>query len=132
MGGDLVDQVASATWERTLARSPYLQVQRGLPVTRLPAGSPAEVAEDAAFARTQLKLLAAADMASLDPPRAVTVGVLRALLEEQAREEDYWFSFPVTPYATFGLSAYTGQIFAPFKFAGREDVDRYLQLVRDF
>ena len=120
-------------WERMLDRSPYLQLQKGIAVTRIPTETPAEIAADAAFARDQLTRLAGLEQADLDNQRAVTAGVLRSLLAEQVRaEEDHWFSFPVAPYSSMHLSLYVDQLLAPFTFANRDDVDRYLQLVRDY
>ena len=128
-----LDQVHSTVWERLLDRSPYLRVQKGVAVTRIPAGTPTEIAEDAAFAAHQLTALAGISETELDNQRAVTAGVLRSLLEEQVRaEHDHWFSFPVAPYSTAQLSLYVDQLLVPYSFSDRDDVERYLQLLRDY
>ena len=120
-------------WQHRLNNNVYLQMRNGVQVTRLPKNDLAEVEADAAFARGLLDELDAIAASELSEEDFRTLGFLRFDLGNVADGvELWWTTFPVTPYQTFWIGLYLQQLFAPFRFDGAEDVDRYLGLMRDY
>ena len=127
--GTLADRI----WSYRLENEVYLQLRRGLPVTRLPADSFADRERHAALARDALGRLDVIDGDSLCEEERSTAGYLRWLLETWANSARFfWLGFSVTPYNSFHLGSYLQSVFVPFSFEKAEDTERYLSLVADY
>ena len=125
---DPSDLLADELWAHLRRTQPQFALQAGEPVTRLPRGTHQEASEAAALGR---RLLAGLDR--LSDADTSTAAVVRELAGQLAGgDEDYWWSFPVAPYQTYGWAMLGQQVFRPFTFATGDDVRRYLSLVNDF
>lgn len=130
---DLVTSVAGALWEYFLEREPYLRLRVGRPIEHLKLEGLEEAEEDAKFGREQLDLIAKVDAGSLPDDERVTHAFLKSFLTDLVDAPvRWWWSFPVTPYATYPLGAVAPQIFRSFNFDGASDVDRYLSVLKDY
>lgn len=124
-----VRELADEVWAYRLDREPFLRLRGGLPIIQLPANSLADRERDADFAGSVLTRLSQAD----DNEDAATAGLLRWLLTSWVDDLSlHWLGFNVTPYASYGLSFYLQQVFAPFRFESAEDSARYMSLLADF
>ncbi|MGE0455937.1 MAG: DUF885 family protein [Vicinamibacteria bacterium] len=97
----LVREAGDAYYERLKRDSPQLRLSLGLPIESLPDLSLAKEEQDAAEARAWLARLAAAKADELAHEDALSLDVLRFLLEAEADAPRFhWLRFPVTPYAS--------------------------------
>src|SRR5882757_4740214 len=125
--------IAERLWEYRLSRDPYLQMRRGVPVTRIPRDDLNEAARDADFAQGALTELRSLDTSALSHGDALTSRFLLDALAQQTRAPEFWWSqFPVTPYAASVLAVYLQTIFQTFKISTSADADRYLGLLGDY
>ncbi|MBP0452278.1 DUF885 domain-containing protein [Kitasatospora sp. RG8] len=128
--GEEVGHLADRYWEFLLERDPLLRVRQDLPVETLPGVSPAEAEERARFAEGVLGRVRALDGAELSGVDADTAAFLAGVAEQELRDHRcYWLTPAATPYRLFPLSQYADAVLRPFRFAERQDVERYLSLL---
>ena len=115
-------------WNFLERRSLGLRLRLGLPIDELGDISEKRAKEDAAFAASLQKSLAAVRENDLDHEERLSLAILRSeLMELTEAPRFYWLTFPVTPYAsplrTVHLP-FTGHV-----FRGRADLDHYTGLL---
>jgi uncharacterized protein (DUF885 family) len=129
--GDSLARIEADAMQHRLDREPLLRLRRGLPVEALQDLSEEGFRKEVAFERTLLERLARLDAGSLSHEDELNLEVLRWGLEQDLRMADHLdLQFLVTPYA-FPLPG-TNDVFARHTFAGREDLERYLRLLRQY
>jgi uncharacterized protein (DUF885 family) len=127
----LLERLADEVWQRRVENSPALQMLDGLPVERLPDISHARAAEEIELARGVLDRLAAVDYAELTHNEVLTAEVIKWELEMQIEGQRWWWHFSVlTPYAS--PLREVNQIYTGYAFDSTEDLDRYLDLMRQY
>jgi len=127
--GSIVEEV----WTRCLKRDPYVQMKVGEAITHIPASTRERAREDAAFARQIQSKLKEINPKALVHDDWLTLGFLRHQMETLSQSEAMWLTdFPVTPYTGFWMIHYAEEIFAPFRFETKDDIERYLKLVEDY
>ena len=129
--GDSLARIVADSWQHQLETEPALRLRRGLPVDTLADLTEGEARRDTTFKRSLLERLARVETATLSHEDSLTLEVLRWGLEQDVRLADHLdLQFLVTPHA-FPLPATNG-IFERHTFAGREDLDHYLRLLRQY
>lgn len=124
-------QVVADLWQYRLDHEPAVRLQKGLPVQSLPEISEEGQRRETAFYRALLGRLARIDPAALSHEDWLTQAVLRWELEQAVEAADHLAVTPqITPY-TFPLLL-TQEIFQRHTFSSREDLDRYLRLLRQY
>ncbi|WP_290057662.1 DUF885 domain-containing protein [Amycolatopsis solani] len=119
---------ADELWAHLRRTQPQFALHAGEPVTQLPRGTHEEASEAAALGRRLL-----AGLGSDAGADSSTAAVVRELAGTLAGgDEDYWWSFPVAPYQSFGWTLFGRQVFRPFTFTTGDDARRYLSLAADF
>ncbi|MCG3751899.1 DUF885 family protein [Amycolatopsis sp. Poz14] len=127
---DPTRHLADELWAHLQRTQPHFALHAGEPVTQLPRGTYEEASEAAALGR---RILAGLDRAPESDVDTSLAAVVRALATQLAgADEDYWWSFPVAPYQSFGWTLYGQQVFRPFAFTAGDEAKRYLSLVNDF
>jgi uncharacterized protein (DUF885 family) len=127
--GDSLAKIEADAMQHRLDREPGLRLQHGLPVERLKDFSEEGFRKEVSFERALLDRLARIKPSSHEDE--LTLEVLRWELEQNILLADHLdLQFLVTPHA-FPLFA-TNDIFAHHPFADREDLDRYLRLLRRY
>ena len=125
--------IAERVWQRCLKRDPYVQLKVGKAITHILPSTREKAQEDATFARQIQSELEEIDPKALVHDDWLTLGFLRHQMETLAQSEAMWLTdFPVTPYTGFWMSYYAQEIFAPFRFKEKDDLDRYLKLTEDY
>ncbi|MGO0061189.1 DUF885 domain-containing protein [Brevibacillus fluminis] len=120
-------------WNRKVNRKLSLQVTQGLLVTSLPKGNLQEAAEDHDFAIASLSLLKKMNKSALSYEDQLNYAFLQEYFLQESRKVDLWWAeFPVTPYNLYWMNTYVQDLFAPFSFQKKDDLDRYLQLLHEF
>ena len=128
----LVD-IAKGVWKRCLKRDPYVQLKVGKAITHIPASTREKAQEDTTYAHQIQSKLKEINPKALVHDDWLTLGFLRHQMETLAQSEAMWLTdFPVTPYTGFWMSHYAEEIFAPFRFEEKDDLDRYVKLTEDY
>lgn len=129
--GDSVARIVADFWQHQMEIDPILRLQHGLPVETLADLSPEGARKETVYKRSLLERLARLDSASLPHEDDLTRQVLQWSLEQDVRLADHLdLQFMVTPHA-FPLRL-TNDVFRRHPFAAREDLDRYLRLLRQY
>jgi uncharacterized protein (DUF885 family) len=125
--GDSLPKIEADVMQHRLEREPMLRLKRGLPVETLLDFSEEGFRKEIPFERAILERLAR--IKALSHEEELTLEVLRWEVEQNILLGDHLdLEFLVTPHA-FPLPG-TTDIFARHPFAGREDLGRYLRLLR--
>jgi len=127
----LVREAGDAYYERLKRDSPQLRLSLGLPIESLPDLSLAKEEQDAAEARGWLERLKAAKADELSHEDALSLDVLRFVLESEADAPRFhWLRFPVTPYA----SPFRGVhgVFAAQQLGAASGRERFLTLLGQY
>ncbi len=126
---DSLSRIVADFQQHRQETEPALRLRSGLPVETLADLSEAGFRKEAAYRRSLLERLARIDAAALSHEDDLTLEALRWDLEQYVRLEDHLdLEFLVTPHA-FPLPG-TSEIFTRQTFADRDDLDRYLRLLR--
>jgi uncharacterized protein (DUF885 family) len=130
----VLDACATELWERLQRREPYYRSRSGSPIEQLPTASLVEAEQESDAGARIAATLETIDRTRLAAADEVTADFLLHMAGEARRaREDWWDSFPVTPYmAIVGLSAHLRHVFMPFAFTNRNDQVRYLSLLSDY
>jgi uncharacterized protein (DUF885 family) len=136
-------RVINDAWEE-LGRSPFVQQQLGVDLTRLPDLSFEEAERRSRVGRTLLERLEATDLDSLPHDLALTLRLVRFRAKAWEREAEwYWTVIDPLGIGFFGMflpTAYCGGWLlnlihgrlAAFRFEESGDCDRYLELIVDY
>ena len=128
---DSIDRIVADAWQYRLEHEPELRLQEGLPVESLPEISEESSRRDVAAYRAFLERLARIDAASLSHEDWLTWAVLDWELKQGVAAEDHLALLSlVTPY-TLPLRG-IHEIYTRHTFSSREDLDRYLRLLRQY
>lgn len=128
---DSIDRIVADAWQYRLDHEPELRMQEGLPVESLPEISEESSRQEVAALRGFLERLARIDAASLSHEDWLTWAVLEWELKHGVEAADHLaFHFQLTPY-TFPLRT-IHEVYARHAFSSREDLDRYLRLLRQY
>ncbi|HEX6861614.1 MAG TPA: DUF885 domain-containing protein, partial [Thermoanaerobaculia bacterium] len=128
---DSIDRIVADAWQYRLDHEPELRLQEGLPVESLPEISEESSRKEVADLRAFLDRLARIDAASLSHDDWLTWAVLEWELKHGIEAADHLALLSqVTPY-TFPLPG-IHEIYKRHAFASREDLDRYLRLLRQY
>jgi uncharacterized protein (DUF885 family) len=121
-------KIADDVWKRRLEKDISLRIKFGLPIESLPEITYTAAAKDAALALSTLGRLRVIDPVSLNEEDRITFGMLQWESQLEAGSlPSFWYSFPVTPYATPIRAA--NLAFSSFAFRSPEDTTRYLRLL---
>ena len=128
---DSIDRIVADAWQYRLDHEPELRLQEGLPVESLPEISEESSRQEVAALRGFLERLARIDAASLSHEDWLTWAVLEWELKHGIEAADHLALLSqVTPY-TFPLPG-IHEIYKRHAFSSREDLDRYLRLLRQY
>lgn len=128
---DSLDRIVADAWQYRLDHEPALRLQEGLPVENLPEISQESLRQETAAYRAFLERLARIDSASLKHEDWLTWAVLEWELKQEVELADHLALISaVTPYTTPlpGLH----EVYTRHTFSSREDLDRYLRLLRQY
>lgn len=129
--GDSLDRIVADAWQYRLDHEPPLRLQEGLPVENLPEISEESSGQDIAAYRALLERLARIDPASLEHEDWLTRAVLEWELKQGIEGADHLALLSqITPY-TFPLPG-MNEVFTRQAFASRQDLERYLRLLRQY
>ncbi|MES1243583.1 MAG: DUF885 domain-containing protein [Acidobacteriota bacterium] len=130
-GGDSPSRIAADFQQYRMESEPSFRLRRGLRVDTLSDLTEEGVRKEILVKRSLLDRLARLDSAGLSHEDDLTLQVLRWSLEQDVRLTDHLgLQFLVTPHA-LPLSS-TNDVFWRHAFAGREDLDHYLRLLRQY
>jgi uncharacterized protein (DUF885 family) len=128
---DSLDRILADCWQYQLDHQPLVRLQKGLPVEDLPEISAENDRKENAFYRGLLERLARIDPSSLEHEDWLDHAVLQWQLEKTVEAADHLaVTGLITPY-TFPLPS-VHEIFTRHSFSSREDLDRYLRLLRQY
>lgn len=128
---DSLDRIVADVWQYRLAHEPELRLQEGLPVESLPEISEESSRKEVAVLRAFLERLARIDPASLKHEDWLTWAVLEWELKQGVGAADHLALLSqITPY-TLPLPG-IHEVYTRHTFSSREDLDRYLRLLRQY
>ncbi|HEX5716377.1 MAG TPA: DUF885 domain-containing protein [Thermoanaerobaculia bacterium] len=128
---DSLDRIVADAWQYRLDHEPALRLQEGLPVENLPEISEESSRKDLAVYRALLERLARIDPASLKHEDWLTWAVLEWELKQGVEAADHLALLSqITPY-TLPLPD-VHEVYTRHTFSSREELDRYLRLLRQY
>jgi uncharacterized protein (DUF885 family) len=128
---DSLDRIVADVWQYWLDNQVGIRLQQGLPVESLPEISEQSSRREAAVHRGFLKRLVRIDASALDHDAWLTWAVLEWQLKQEVEAADHLaLDVQITPY-TLPLPT-IHQVFTRQTFASRQDLDRYLRLLRQY
>lgn len=128
---DDLKKIVAEYWQFRLDREPFLRLQRELPIRDLPELSAEDLRQQSAVYRALIERLDRIDPASLAHDDWLTQAVLRWELEHEALLSDHLGLLSLVTPHSLPLGG-IHEIFTNHPFASREDLDRYLHLLRQY